>query len=252
MSYNVKLEVFEGPFDLLFHLIEKSKVDIYNIPIKDIAEQYVQYIEDMKKFDLEITSEFLVMAATLIEIKSKMLLPKKQEKQIEMELDQEDPRQDLVKRLIAYKKYKNIASKLKDREEVYTKIFYKQPEQFDEFLKSNEKEVEDLEIKDLVKAFNRLISRRKKVSESNVIDIRKIKREEITIEDKIEQIKKFFKEHVALAFEELFANPFDRNEIVVTFLALLELIKLKFIVVQQNKIFGDIVVKRNIISNEVQ
>ncbi|QZY56827.1 segregation/condensation protein A [Crassaminicella profunda] len=250
MAYNVKLEVFEGPFDLLFHLIEKSKVDIYNIPIADIAEQYIQYIEDLKKFDLEVTSEFLVMAATLIEIKSKMLLPNKQEEQIEMELCDEDPRKDLVKRLIEYKKYKNIALTLKDREEVYTKIFYKQPEQFDGFINNHEKEIEDLEIEDLINAFNHLLEKRKKLSKSS-INLKEIKRDEITIEDKIDQIKNFFKEHISLAFEELFANPFDRNEIVVTFLALLELIKLKFIVVQQNKIFGNIIVKRNIISNEV-
>lgn len=251
MEYNVKLEVFEGPFDLLFHLIEKSKVDIYDIPIADITQQYVQYIEDVKKFDLEITSEFLVMAATLIEIKSKMLLPNKKEEQLEMDIEEEDPRQNLVKRLIEYKKYKNAATEFKSREQIYTKFFYKNPEQFDQFLKCDTEELGDLEMKDLLDAFNRVLIKRKKINE-NRMHIREIKREEITLEDKLEQIKNLINKNSSLEFEKFFVNSFDRSEIVVTFLAILELMKLKFIIVQQNKTFGDIIVKRNIANNEVQ
>ncbi|QEK13621.1 segregation/condensation protein A [Crassaminicella thermophila] len=250
MSYNVKLEVFEGPFDLLFHLIEKAKVDIYNIPIADIAEQYIQHIENMKKFDLEITSEFLVMASTLIEIKSKMLLPNKQEQQLEMDIVEEDPRQDLVKRLIEYKKFKNAAIEFKKREEIYTKIFYKDPEQLDQFVKYDKNELVDLDIKDLLDAFNRLLKKRKRINK-NRIHITEIKRDAITIEDKIEQIKKIISKNTLLDFDQLFINSSDRSEVVVTFLALLELIKLKLIIVQQNKIFGNIIIKRNIANNEV-
>ena len=117
MSYTVKLEVFEGPFDLLVHLIEKAKVDIYNIPIAKITEQYLEYLEGFTTFDLEIASEFLVMAASLIEIKSKMLLPDKNDEQLSMDIVEEDPRQDLVKRLLEYKKFKNAAEEFKKREE---------------------------------------------------------------------------------------------------------------------------------------
>ncbi|TCO79826.1 segregation/condensation protein A [Marinisporobacter balticus] len=249
MTYQIKLEAFEGPFDLLFHLIEKAKVDIYNIPIAEIAEQYVQYIEDIKKFDLEITSEFLVMAATLIEIKSKMLLPNKKEEQLEMDIVEEDPREALVKRLIEYKKYKNAATEFKNREEIYTKFFYKQPEQFDQFVRSDTQELGELEMKDLLDAFNRMLKKRKKINQ-NRIHIKEIKREEITLEDKIKQVKNLIYQKNSLEFEKFFINSFDKSEIVVTFLAILELMKLKFIVVEQNGTFGNMVVTRNIENDE--
>lgn len=251
MAYNVKLEIFEGPFDLLFHLIEKAQVDIYNIPIAIIAEQYIQYIEDMKDFDLEVTSEFLVMAATLLEIKSKMLLPNKQEEQLEIEFENEDPREELVKRLIEYKKYKHMAIALKKREEVYKKVFYKQPEQLDQFIACDEQELGHLEIGCLLEAFHRLVKKRKKANQNNV-HFNEIKRDAFTIDCKIEQIKKLLANNNFLTFEQLFCHPFDRSEIVTTFLALLELIKLKFVRVQQNEAFGTIILKKNVISNEVQ
>lgn len=244
MSYNIKLEVFEGPMDLLFHLIEKAKVDIYNIPIAEIAEQYIQYIENMKSFDLEITSEFLVMAATLLEIKSKMLLPNKKEEQMEMELQDEDPRESLVKRLIEYKKYKNMAKEFKNREEIYTKFFYKEQEQLDQFIKLDTKEVQNVEIDDLFKALNRLIKKRKKLNQ-NKMNVHEIEREEITLEEKMKEIKKLFDQNHSLEFENLFKEPLTRSEIVVTFLAILELIKLSVIIARQEEIFGDIILKRN-------
>ncbi|WZL74924.1 segregation/condensation protein A [Clostridiaceae bacterium 35-E11] len=251
MAYNVKLEVFEGPFDLLFHLIEKAQVDIYNIPIATIAEQYIQYIQEMKDFDLEVTSEFLVMAATLLEIKSKMLLPQKQEEQLEIELESEDPRKELVKRLIEYKKYKHMAIELKKREEVYKKVFYKQQEQLDQFIVCDEQELDNLELKDLLEAFHRLVKKRIRTNE-NRLHFNEIKRDTFTIEYKIEQIKNLLANNNFLTFEQLFFDAYDKSEIVITFLALLELMKLKFILAQQNEAFGTIILKKNVISNEVQ
>lgn len=238
MSYNVKLETFEGPFDLLFHLIEKSKVDIYDIPIANIAQQYIEYIENMKKFDLEVTSEFLIMAATLMEIKSKMLLPNKQEKQLEIDLE-EDPRQELVSKLLEYKKYKQVALEFKERENINKKIFYKQQSQLDQFVKYDENNIIDIDMGILLNAFKKLLKKRKKVNESPV-HFNEIKREEITIENRIEHIKKRLYEEDSLEFEELFSQSFSKSEIVVTFLAILELMKLKFIKVQQTKVFGHI------------
>ncbi|WP_053957364.1 segregation/condensation protein A [Inediibacterium massiliense] len=249
MSYNIKLKEFEGPFDLLFHLIEKAKVDIYNIPIAKITEQYMDYIENMKKFDLEIASEFLVMAATLIEIKSKMLLPNEEESQIAMDIEEEDPRKELVKRLIEYKKYKYVATEFKNREELHTKIFYKDPEQFDEYIQTDSKEIENMDMKDLIDAFEKLLKKRKKLSQDN-INFHSIQRDEYSLEDKIESIKEIITLEHSVEFEDLFHAPWSKSEMVVTFLALLELIKLKFILVQQDRVFGRIMIQRKVI-NEV-
>ncbi|MBF8983018.1 segregation/condensation protein A [Lutibacter sp. B2] len=242
MLYNVKLETFEGPFDLLFHLIEKSKVDIYDIPIANIAQQYIDYIKNMKKFDLEVTSEFIIMAATLMEIKSKMLLPDKQEKQLAIDLE-EDPRQELVSKLLEYKKYKQVALEFKERENSNKKIFYKQQAQLDQFVKYDKNNIIDIDMGILLNAFKKLLKKRKKVNESPVY-VNEIKREEITIENRIEHIKKRLYEESSLEFEELFSQSFSKSEIVVTFLAILELMKLKFIKVQQTNVFGRIFLNR--------
>lgn len=249
MSYKVKLEVFEGPFDLLFHLIEKSKVDIYNIPIAKITEQYLQYIEDMEKIDLEVASEFLVMAATLIEIKSKMLLPNKEEEQLSIEIDDEDPRQDLVKKLVEYKKYKKAAIAFKERETLY-KTFYKPQEQIDQYVKYDTKEIENLNMDDLMEAFNHFLKKRKKIKNKAPINV--IVRETITLEERIKEIKDSFHKGNSLEFEELFLRDSNKNEMIVTFLALLELIKLKYLKVQQSETFGAIIVEKIIVGDEVQ
>ncbi|KXG76830.1 segregation and condensation protein A [Thermotalea metallivorans] len=243
MSYNVKLESFEGPFDLLFHLIEKAEVDIYNIPIAQITDQYIQYIHDMQKFDLEVTSEFLVMAATLVEIKSKMLLPHKHEEQLTMAMDEMDPRQELITRLIEYKKYKSAADEFKKREEVFKKVFYRPQEQLDQFIRYDDIELVDLDIRTLLDAFNNLLRKKKSHGEDKIY-ASEIHRDEITIEDKIHQIKEHLHQNGAVRFDHLFSDPYNKSEIVVTFLALLELIKLRFLIVQQDKIFGHIIVKK--------
>ncbi|MFZ5965816.1 MAG: segregation and condensation protein A [Bacillota bacterium] len=250
MTYNVKLETFEGPFDLLYHLIEKAEVDIYDIPIAKITEQYLAYLEEMKKFDLDITSEFLVMAATLLEIKSKMLLPNKTEEQLTIAIDEIDPRQELIARLIEYKKYKNAAIEFKKREDIFKRTFYKPQEQLEPFIVIEDNNVINLDISELINAFNNLL--KKKNKQNNTIEhVREIKRDEVTIEEKIVQIRDLLNQKVSLRFEELFSDMVSRSEIIVTFLAMLELMKLKFLVVQQNKIFGEITVRKVHVVNEV-
>ena len=251
MSYNVKLETFEGPFDLLFHLIEKEEVDIYDIPISKITAQYLGYIEEMQRVDLDVASEFLLMAATLIEIKSKMLLPNTKDEQLALDMDDIDPRQDLITRLIEYKKYKNIALELKKREEECRKIFYKPQEQLDEFIKYESNEVQDMNITDLINAVNNIFQKRKNIHVTKFF-VNEIKREEISIEMKMKEIRDYLMLKASVRFDELFQDALNKREIIATFIALLELMKLNFIVVQQNNIFGDIWVKRRIIMNEVQ
>ncbi|RKD34544.1 segregation and condensation protein A [Thermohalobacter berrensis] len=243
MKYNVILETFEGPFDLLYHLIEKEEVDIYDIPIAKIADQYIEYIEQMKDLDLDITSEFLVMASHLLEIKSKMLLPKKEPEGEQLELEEVDPRQDLINKLIEYKKYKEAASKLKSKEKVHSKVFFKPQEELDNFLEKDEPVLEGVKLWDLIDAFNKVISKNKKNGKK--VNIKEIKRDEITIEESIENLKSIMKRKRKVKFSELFNNNMSISTIVVTFLSILELIKNKFIIVIQKKNFDEIIIKIN-------
>ena len=245
MAYNVKLETFEGPFDLLFHLIEKAEVDIYNIPIAQITDQYIHYIQDMQKFDLEVTSEFLVMAATLIEIKSKMLLPNKHEEQLAIAIDEIDLQQDLIARLIEYKKYKTAAEEFKKREDVFKKIFYKSQEQLDDYIKHDDVELVEMDLSTLISAFSNLLAKRKDHSKLEAY-VNEIQRDEVTIEEKIAQIQQYLEIHQSVEFHHLFSNLSTKSEIVVTFLALLELIKLNYLMVQQNRIFGQIIIRKSV------
>ncbi len=251
MSYNVKLETFEGPFDLLFHLIEKEEVDIYDIPIAKITAQYLSYIEEMQRVDLDVASEFLLMAATLIEIKSKMLLPNTKEEQLALNIDDIDPRQDLIARLIEYKKYKNIALELKKREEEYKKIFYKPQEQLDGYIRYESNDVYDLNITDLLNAVNNIFQKRKSINVTNLF-VNEIKRDEVSIEMKMQEIQNYLMTNHSVCFDELFKDATNKKEIIATFIALLELMKLNFLVVQQSNIFGEIWVKKRISTNEVQ
>lgn len=247
MNYTVKLAEFEGPLDLLFHLIEKSKVDIYDIPISQITDQYLEYIEDLTNFNLDVASEFLLMASTLIEIKSKMLLPSKKEEQISMDLEEEDPREDLVKRLIEYKKYKDIAEEFKRREEIHKNIFFKQQEQLDLYIDNTGNELIDLEPGVLFEAFQRVLDKKLNLQEKKTA-FNKIERDEISIESKIIEIKSLFQRNESLSFHQLFKDTYRKSEVIVTFMSLLELIKSRYIVVKQNKIFGEIIIFKNISS----
>lgn len=238
MKYQIKLEVFQGPLDLLFHLIEKNEVDIYNIPIAEITHQYLAYLGAMQSLDLEIASEFIVMAATLLSIKAKMLLPKPP-KPVEDEEIEEDPREELVERLLEYKKYKNMAEFLHQKEEQQGKVFFRpNEEEFYLSMFGDKNPLEGIKLDDLKKALAHVLSKR-----FHAEPIIEIPREEITINKKIEEIKKLLKNYPqGISFFDLFSLPVSKVEVVVQFLALLELMRVQCVKVSQPAINGDIMV----------
>lgn len=239
MAYQIKLEVFEGPFDLLFHLIDKSEVDIYDIPIAKITDQYLEYIAQLQTLDLDLASEFLVMAANLLAIKARMLLPKPPKEDPEEDLGT-DPRDDLVERLLEYRKFKQVAELLKEREKIQGKVFtrFNEEEMFSSLF-SDENPLEGISMDDLMCALQEVLNR---VEEDIIPPV--IPREEYSIRDKMREIVRrlvFYPNGVA--FSQLFLKKnLNRVEVVVTFLALLELIKVKKVSIHQSRVFEEITV----------
>ncbi|MEI6084071.1 MAG: segregation/condensation protein A [Verrucomicrobiota bacterium] len=233
-DYKVKLEVFEGPLDLLLYLIKKEEVDIYDIPIERITNQYMEYLSLMKLLNLEVAGEFLVMAATLMYIKSRMLLPVDQQVTDAEAEEGEDPRWELIRQLVEYKKFKDAAAQLGQREEEQSNIFVRSG---DTSLAVDAKDapLAEVSIFDLINAFNSVL---KKANARE--DFREIIEEKFTVSDKIEEILYTLRDKSELIFNDLFAQAQSRTEVVVTFLALLELIRLKRLKVQQLAAFGEI------------
>lgn len=234
MAYKVRLPVFEGPLALLLHLIEKAQVDIYDIPIALITEQYLEYIHNMQHFDMEIASEFLVMAATLLQIKSRMLLPKPVK--IPDSGDEHDlmldPRQELVQRLIEYKQFKYAAEKLATQQKRQMKIFSKLPVKG--IWNEQPLPIEGVTLDDLFAAFTAVLQGQEELPAL-------IKREEYTVQDKMQEIlSRVAVQAGGLCFDKLFYRHSSRAEKVVCFLALLELIRLRLIKVEQMNSFGEI------------
>jgi segregation and condensation protein A len=231
-SYKIKLPEFEGPMDLLLHLIRENKVDIYDIPISLITGQYLEFIEIMKELDLEIAGEFLVMAATLIQIKSRMLLPPDEDVQQE---ETEDPRFELVQRLLEYQAFKDAASILKEHEEEAMKVFGRKPGELMEEEQTPEPELLlfDVNLFDLLAAFKKLL-------ENAPAEMRTISRETLTVKDKMMHIADIIENLDSIRFEELFRDTFTRVQLIVTFLALLELLRLGLARVYQEQQFGSI------------
>jgi isoleucyl-tRNA synthetase len=230
--YNIKLPVFEGPLDLLLHLIRENKVDIYDIPISLITGQYLKYIEMMKELDLEIAGEFLVMAATLIHIKSRMLLPADEEAPVE---EMEDPRLELVQRLLEYQAYKDAASILKEKEDEALKIFGRHKTEFDAEKAEEQQELYlfDINLFDLLGAF-------KKILDTAPPEVRTITKETLTVKDRMMHIAEKLEHIDSIRFEELFSDLSGRVQLIVTFLALLELLRLGMARVYQEGDFGNI------------
>lgn len=242
VQYNVKVDVFEGPLDLLLHLINRFEIDIYDIPVAEITEQYMLYIHAMKELQLDVASEYLVMAATLLAIKSKMLLPKQEEDFSDELLDEaeDDPRDELMQKLIEYRKYKEAAYELKELEKERNQIFTKPPSDLTEYVEKNS-EVNrslDVNIYDMLGAYQKLLRRKKLQKPLHT----KVSRAEIPIEMRMKEIIQELKTFKGKKnFFDLFPYP-EKEHIVVTFLAILELMKKNLIVIEQENNFADILI----------
>lgn len=242
MAYKIEIEAFEGPFDLLLHLIQVNEIDIYNIPIHEITQQYMAYIDDIEKLDMDLASEFLVMAATLLEIKSKMLLPNHEEDALYEQFDLDDPRQDLVRKLVEYKQYRGAATFLKDREDSHSRVVFKEQEDLSPYVReiTNEELNQDLDAQLLVEAVQRILRNLNKEDSSRKGFFHKLQRDLFTVDEKMDQIREKLQSFKRFAFTALFGEEITRNEVIVTFLAILEMLKLKEVKLQQDQTFGDI------------
>jgi segregation and condensation protein A len=236
MSYKIKLEMFEGPLDLLLYLVKKDHLNIYDIPIAKVTEQYLQYIELMRLLDLNIAGEFLVMAATLIQIKSKMLLPAEENQEVQ---EEEDPRQELIKRLLEYEKFKEIAQNLREREVNQQEIFKRPKLDSKEEQQAGAETYFEASLFDLITAFSQALEDVPKEIFYEVV------KDEFTIEDKVHTILHMMLVENSVQLSKLFKEAKHKVEIVVTFLAVLELIRMKEIIARQKGLFGEIEISRN-------
>ena len=236
----IRIENFEGPFDLLFHLIEKNQMNIYDIPINDITDQYMEYLYAMKEMDLEVASEFLLMAATLLHIKSKLLLPSKKEKEEETEVD---PREELVLKLVEYRKYKEFSRGLKQRECKWEGAVYKLPEAID-IPRVNESY--SLSPEALKSFYLGILERNKKKRTNAATNMKTIMQvEKVSLKSKIRQVLRKLMEKASFRFSEIFSpKTVSKLEVVTGFLAILELTKLKKVSINQDRQFGEILIER--------
>lgn len=245
-KYAIKLDNFEGPLDLLCHLIDKNKMDIYDVKISDIADQYIQYINELESYNLEITSEFLIMASTLLYLKSKSLLPKTTEDEAEL------TEEELLERIIEYKKYKEISKKFKEMYEIYSKRFYKLPEKVE--LPKQKLEAEyNKEI--IANYYKSLVEKNRNKINKNKENIEKIAViENVTVASKVKDIYRELIKKPRFIFNKLFTlSKCNKQEVVTAFSGLLELSRRSKVTATQEKLFGDIIVekvKRNVVENE--
>ena len=238
----VRLDSFSGPLDLLYHLIEKNEIDIYDIPISTLTDQYIEFISREENKNMEGMSEFIVMAATLIEIKSRMLLPKPQSDEPE-----EDPREALVQKLIEYKKFKSATEIFMQKSEEASKVYYREPDIIiPELTKKEELSVEEclsgLTMDDLYRAFRDVMIRKEKKVDKVRSGFRSVRRDNFTIDEKIVSLKSILRLTPMVKFYQMFSDDTTKEEILVTFLALLELIRRHSAAVEQDDAFGEIVI----------
>lgn len=233
-KYVVTIDNFDGPLDLLLHLIKEQDIDIYDIKIEDITKQYLDYIRHMKELNLEIASEYLVMASELIEMKSKMLLPKNKEK--EDDDYEEDPRELLIERLLAYKRYKEVTSEFKDLELTRKMVFTREPDNLNRYVKEDENS-EELGVADLIDAFNNLLKRK----ELDRPIATKITKKELSVTEKVNKIKNILRNKKKINFEDIFEVS-TKEEVIISFLSVLEMVKKDEILLTQEGNFKNIVI----------
>ncbi len=249
MAIPVKLQVFEGPLDLLLHLIDKNKVDIYDIPIVEITAQYLDYIKNMETEDMNIMSEFLVMAATLIDIKCRMLLPK----EINEEGEEEDPREELVQKLLEYKMYKYMSFELKDRQMDAQRALYRQqhlPREVEDYRQPVDYEslLADVNLNKLHEIFRFMIKRQEDKIDPVRSTFGKIEKDEIDMDIKTGYVIEYVKNHKSFGFRQLLEKQGSKMEIIVTFLVILEMMKLGQIDIEQQDICDDIIITSKLLA----
>lgn len=242
MTYQVKTNVFEGPLDLLLHLIKRMEIDIYDIPMAEVTEQYLVYIHTLSDLELNEASEYLVMSATLLSIKSKMLLPNKAEEEEEdVSIEEEDPRTELVEQLIEYKRYKEAAELFKQKEHDRSHIYTKPPSDLSQFAADADpiSEADSVSVFDMLAAYNKLLKRKRLRKPAAA----KVEIQKITIEQRMEELLEIVEKHrTPIHFSDFFHHD-DKSVIIVTFLAILELMKSNAVYVEQTGNFEEIYIK---------
>ena len=247
MAIPVKLEVFEGPLDLLLHLIDKNKVDIYDIPIVEITQQYLEYIQQMEMEDMNIMSEFLVMAATLIDIKCRMLLPK----EVNEDGEEEDPRAELVQKLLEYKMYKFMSFELRDRQVDAEKNYYRHqqlPKEVEAYRQPVDYEelIGDMNLAKLNDIFKSMLRRQVDKIDPIRSNYGNIEKDEVDMEERSLFVEAYAQSHKRFSFRGLLAQQNSKMQIIVTFLVILELMKTGRITISQENIFDDILIESNV------
>lgn len=243
MGLEVKLQVFEGPLDLLLHLIDKNKIDIYDIPIVEITNQYMEYIRAMEQEDLNVMSEFLLMAATLLDIKCRMLLPKEANE----EGEEEDPRQELVDQLLQYKMYKYMSYELRDRQVEGERSLYREPdipEEVQDYVEPVDLDrlLDGLTLSKLNRIFREMMRRQTEKIDPIRSRFGKIEKEEVSLPEKLGYVEEYAGAHLSFSFRQLLSKQGSKVQLVVTFLAVLELMKTGKIKVMQEQPFDDILI----------
>jgi segregation and condensation protein A len=234
MHYEVKINDFEGPLDLLLHLIKQSNIDIYDISLEEITNQYMNYIKDMEELNLDVASEYLVMASELLEYKSRSLLPKAE---VEEDVYEEDPKEELIKRLIDYKKYKEVTETFKELENIRSDIYTKGPSDISEYSEGI-KNSEDITLNDLMGAFKKFIERKEYEKPLNTT----ITTKELSVSERMSNIREILKVKKEFNFFELF-DSYKKDYVIVTFLSILELSKSNEITIIQDNNFENIIIK---------
>ena len=233
MDIEFKINDFEGPLDLLLHLIKESKMDIMDIEIEKITDQYVEFLQEQEKMNLEVSSEYLVLASELIEIKSKLLIPRET---LDEESDMIDPREELINRLLEYEAYKNITKVLQEKENLRREIYTKLPESIKNYIDEDKEIHADVSLDDLINALSKYFERQKDNKPLNT----KVTVKEISVESRRSDIKRLLKDKKQVSFKDLFP-VMSKEYVVATFLAILEMAKNKELKITQNDTFDDII-----------